>query len=143
MSQVTLAHGAVGANSEAPDCSVTILRDWAKVTCTGDMLGFENFEGFGVEGGDYFKTFTAGKLLSFVVRLRKGQSQKVRMCRPKERASLFVSWPPGKDKPTIVALQRGPKCDKSAWGASQPAKPHKQAVPNPHQPSPHQPKPRH
>ncbi len=105
-----------GPNSHAPDCTAILKREWLKVTCTGDMLGFEQMDGFGVEGNDYFKMHTPGKLLSFVVRLRKGQSQKVRMCRPKERASLFVSWPPGKSKPTIIAVGRGPKCDNSAWG---------------------------
>lgn len=107
----------VGPNSEAPDCEMTIVREWLKVKCTGDMKGYELMDGFGNEGQDYFKFFTPDQVLSFVIRMRKGASQKVRMCRAKERASLFVSWPPSKDKPTIIALQRGPKCDKSAWGS--------------------------
>lgn len=101
-----------GANSHAPDCTSVLKREWLKVTCTGDMRGYEQMDGFGVEGRDYFKLFSAGKMISFVVRLRKGASQKVRMCRPKERASLFVSWPPSKDKPTIIAVGIGPKCEK-------------------------------
>src|SRR5690606_38521005 len=74
----------VGPNSEAPDCTVTVLREWAKVTCTGDVLGYEEMDGFGREGFDYFKHFTPNSMLSFVIRMRRGQSQKVRMCRQKE-----------------------------------------------------------
>jgi hypothetical protein len=101
-----------GPNSQAPDCTSVLVREWLKVTCKGDMLGYEEMDGFGAEGADYFKLFTPNQLISFVVRLKKGKSQKVRMCRPKERASLFVSWPPGKDQPTIIAVGIGPKCDK-------------------------------
>ncbi len=101
-----------GPNSHAPDCTSMVLREWLKVTCTGKMLGFEEMDGFGVEGQDYFKLFTPNQALSFVVRLRKGQSQKVRMCRPNQRASLFVSWPPSKEQPTIIAVGIGPKCER-------------------------------
>ncbi len=107
-----------GANSQAPDCTSKIKREWLQVTCRGGMLGYEKMDGFGVEGHDYFKQIKPGKFVSFVLRLRKGQSQKVRMCRKKERASLFVSWPPSSPKPTIVAVGRGPKCDGSKWGTT-------------------------
>lgn len=106
-----------GAGSHPGDCTMKIKREWLQVTCRGNMTGYEQFEGFGNIGQDYFEQHTPGAMASFVVRLRKGKSQKVRMCRGNERASLFVSWPPSSAKPTIVALGIGPKCDGSSWGA--------------------------
>ena len=100
-----------GANSEGQDCTSHILREWLRITCRNDITGVENFEGFGAEGLDYFKVINKPDLVSYVVRLRKGHSQKVRMCRSDQRASLFVSWPSSKEQPTIVAVGRGPKCD--------------------------------
>ena len=105
-----------GAGSHPGNCTMKIKREWLQVTCRGNMTGYEQFEGFGSLGLDYFEQHRVGQMASFVVRLRKGQSQKVRMCRNKERASLFVSWPPSAPKPTIVALGVGPKCDGSSWG---------------------------
>jgi hypothetical protein len=106
-----------GAGSQAGDCTLKIKREWLQVTCRGEVKGYEELEGFGSEGLDYFKQIVPGQLASFVVRLRKGKSQKVRICRDKERASLFVSWPPANAKPTIVALGVGPACDGSSFGA--------------------------
>ena len=106
-----------GAGSQAADCTIKIKREWLQITCRGNMTGYEHFEGFGNEGQDYFKQIKRGELISFVTRLRKGRNQKVRMCRGKERASLFVSWPPSAPRPLHVALATGPKCDGSGWGA--------------------------
>jgi hypothetical protein len=106
-----------GAGSQAADCTTKIKREWLQITCRGNITGYEHFDGFGNEGQDYFKQITRGELASFVVRLRKGRNQKVRICRGKERASLFVSWPPSAPRPLHVALATGPKCDGSGWGA--------------------------
>ncbi len=107
-----------GANSQAKDCTLKVLREWAKITCTGKVLGHEKMEDFGQEGQNHFKLFKAGEMGSFVVRLRKGHSQKVRICREQDRASLFVSWPGSKEQPTIIALALGAKCDGSQWGSA-------------------------
>lgn len=107
-----------GANSQAKDCSLKVVREWAKVACTGDVLGHEKMDGFGQEGQNHFRMFKKGKLGSFVWRLRKGHSQKVRICRANDRASLFVSWPGSKAQPTIIALALGEACDGSTWGSA-------------------------
>jgi hypothetical protein len=106
-----------GAGSHPGDCTMKIKREWLQVSCR-NAKGYEEFDsdGFGAEGLDHFKHVVPGQLVSFVVRLRKGKNPKVRMCRDKERASLFVSWPPSNSKPTIVALGVGPKCDGSNFG---------------------------
>ena len=101
-----------GVNSEAQDCTSFIKREWLKVTCRNNITGVENFEGFGSEGLNYFKVVRPPEIVSYVVRLRKGHSQKVRICRTDQRASLFVSWPSSKEQPTIVAVGRGPKCER-------------------------------
>jgi hypothetical protein len=106
-----------GAGSQAADCTMKIKREWLQLTCRGKVSGYEQFDGFGNEGQDYFQQIRQGEMASFVVRLRKGRSQKVRICRGNERASLFVSWPPSSPKPTIVALAAGPACDGSGFGA--------------------------
>ena len=106
-----------GAGSHARDCTMKVLREWLQVTCRGDVLGHEQMDGFGSNGLDYFEHFQPGSIGSFVVRLRPGISQKVRICRNGDRASLFVSWPPSNQKPTIIALAQGPACDGSNWGS--------------------------
>ncbi|MCA9622411.1 MAG: hypothetical protein KC731_25485 [Myxococcales bacterium] len=100
-----------GAGSQPGNCTMKIVREWLQVTCRGDMRGYESFEGFGSEGADYFKQVKVGNLISFVVRLGRGKSQKVRLCTNVDRASLFVSWPPSRPQPSIVALGVGPRCD--------------------------------
>jgi hypothetical protein len=106
-----------GANAQPNHCNMRIVREWLMVTCTGDVLGFEKMEEFGNEGQDYYKQFTPGQLGSFVVRLMRGHNQKVRICRSSDRASLFVSWPQGSERPNNVALGTGPVCDGHEWGS--------------------------
>ncbi|MBW2523928.1 MAG: hypothetical protein JRI23_07130 [Deltaproteobacteria bacterium] len=107
-----------GANASPPNCNMRILRDWLMVTCRGDVLGFEKMENFGNEGFDYFKQIVPGQMASFSIHLSKGTSQKIRICRKKDRASLFVSWPPSQGKPLHVALGTGPVCDGGSWGSA-------------------------
>lgn len=103
-----------GEGSQPPDCTMKIMREWLQVSCRGEVSGYENLSDFGSEGADYFKQIQLGQMASFVVRLRKGRNQKVRICRGSQRASLFVSWPPSKDNPSIVALGIGPGCERNA-----------------------------
>ncbi len=100
-----------GPNSHPDDCTMKVVREWLKVDCFGDVLGYENMEKFGRKNVDYFEHFKQGKLGSFVLRLKKGQTQKVRICRIKNRASLFVNWPGAKDRPIHIALGKGPACE--------------------------------
>lgn len=105
-----------GANARADRCSMRVLREWLRIYCTGDVIGYEKMEDFGSLQNDYYMKISPGKFASFVIRLRKGKNPKIRVCRTKDRASLFVSWPPSVDKPKHVALGKGPACDGSDWG---------------------------
>jgi hypothetical protein len=106
-----------GANSRAKRCSMFVLREWLNIYCTGKVIGYEKKEDFGTVNVDYFEKIVAGKYASFVIRLKKGENQKIRICRENDRASLFVSWPGSADKPKNIALGQGPACDGSDWGA--------------------------
>lgn len=105
-----------GANARGEKCSMRVLREWLRIYCTGDVIGYEKMEDFGTLQNDYYMKISPGKFASFVVRLRKGKNPKIRVCRENDRASLFVSWPPSVDKPKHVALGKGPACDGSDWG---------------------------
>lgn len=97
-------------NSQPDKCFMRIVREWLKVNCEGDVQGFTGMENFGNEMADYFQSVKPGKVADFVVRLRKGKTLKLRIQRGKEgEAVLFVNWPVGEAKPTIVALGRGAK----------------------------------
>jgi len=106
-----------GANSRAKRCTMLVLREWLNVYCTGKVIGYEKKEDFGNLNSDYYEKIVAGKYASFVMRLKKGVNQKIRICREGDRASLFVSWPGSADKPKHLALGQGPECDGSDWGA--------------------------
>lgn len=106
-----------GAGARAKRCTMRVLREWLNVYCTGSVIGYEKKEDFGTLGVDYYEKIVAGKYASFVIRLKSGENQKIRICRESDRASLFVSWPPSASKPLHVALGQGPKCDGSDWGA--------------------------
>ena len=112
-----------GANSRGQKCSMHILREWLRIYCCGKVIGYEKMEDFGTLQSDYYEKIVPGKYASFVVRLRKGKSQKIRICREGDRASLFVNWPPSRDKPVHVALSQGPPCDGSDWGVGYGKKP--------------------
>jgi hypothetical protein len=106
-----------GANARAKRCSMHVLREWLRIYCSGKVVGYEKKEDFGELGSDYYEKFVDGKYASLVIRLKKGENQKIRICREDDRASLFVSWPPSTDKPKNIALGHGPPCDGSDWGA--------------------------
>ncbi|MBX3128004.1 MAG: hypothetical protein KF718_14875 [Polyangiaceae bacterium] len=99
-----------GTGSWAPDCTSKIVREWLQVNCTGKILGYEKMENFGKEQVDYFQSIKPNNIASFVVRLKKGKTMSVRICREKDRASLFMNWPAAKDRPVHVALGKGPPC---------------------------------
>lgn len=96
----------VGANSAPSGCQMKIVREWLKVNCSGKIKEVTNMEGFGRKGFDYFDSVVPGKYADLVVRLRKGGSIKARILRDgPHSASLFVNWPGGNPRPSIVALQ--------------------------------------
>jgi hypothetical protein len=97
-------------NSQPDKCEMKVMREWLRVSCHGDVVGYEKMENFGTKNGDYFEMIKPDNLASFVVRLKRGKTQSVRICRKKDRASLFVNWPASKDRPVHVALGRGPVC---------------------------------
>jgi hypothetical protein len=97
-------------NSQPDACETKVVREWLNVTCRGKVIGFEKMEGFGSKNADYFEMIKPGNLASFVLRMKEGKTQSVRICREKDRASLFVNWPGGKDRPVHIALGKGPIC---------------------------------
>lgn len=97
------------ANSQPDKCFMRIVREWLKINCEGDIQGTSGMENFGTELGDYFQSVKPGKVADFVVRLRKGKTMKLRIQRTEGEAVLFVNWPVGEPKPTIIALGRGAK----------------------------------
>ncbi len=99
-----------GAGSWPPDCTSKIVREWLHVNCSGKIRGYEKMENFGTELSDYFKSIKPNNVASFVVRLKKGKTMSVRICRDTDRASLFMNWPQAKDRPVHVALGKGPPC---------------------------------
>jgi hypothetical protein len=99
-----------GRSSRPDQCETKVVREWLRVSCHGKVVGFEKMEGFGTKNADYFEMIKPGSLASFVVRLKEGKTQSVRICRQKDRASLFVNWPFGKDRPVHIALGKGPVC---------------------------------
>ncbi len=94
-------------NSQPDKCFMRIVREWLKINCEGGVTGYSGMEGFGSELADYFESVKVGKWADFVVRLRKGKVLKLRIQRTEGEAVLFVNWPVGEDKPTIVAMGRG------------------------------------
>lgn len=97
-------------NSQPDKCEVKVVREWVRVSCRGEIVSYEKMEGFGTKNADYFEMIKPGNLASFVVRMKKGKTQSVRICREKDRASLFVNWPASKDRPVHIALGKGPVC---------------------------------
>jgi hypothetical protein len=104
-------------NSQPDNCEMRVLREWLNVTCRKDYIGYEKMENFGRKLQDYYERVDPGQVVSLVLRLKPGKPQAVRICAPNKRASLFVSWPKGSDRPKAIALGRGPACDGSEWGA--------------------------
>ncbi|MBN1607613.1 MAG: hypothetical protein JW940_13330 [Polyangiaceae bacterium] len=104
-------------HSQPNNCEMRVMREWLNVTCRKDYLGYEKMENFGKKLQDYYERVDPGQVVSFVLRLKPGNPQAVRICGTNKRASLFVSWPKGTDRPKVIALGRGPACDGSEWGA--------------------------
>ena len=101
-----------GPNSHPDDCEMKVMREWLRVTCRGDYFKTQNMENFGANGADYFEMIKPNQVIGYTMKLSKGRNQKVRICHTKnKRASLFVSWPSGEEKPLHIALARGPACD--------------------------------
>jgi len=97
-----------GPNSRPDKCYMKIVREWLKVNCAGKVTKIEenkNFS-FGRENVDFFTSLRPEKSADIVVRLKKGKSIKAKIHRTggEKSAALFVSWPPTKEKPTIIAL---------------------------------------
>jgi len=99
-----------GANSHPDQCFTKVVREWLKVHCDGNVLGIEGMEGFGKLNADYFSSVRPGKAADFVVRLKRGKTQKLRICRDPENAALFVNWPAASDRPVHIALGKGNAC---------------------------------
>lgn len=94
----------VGANSAPRNCYMKVVREWLKVHCEGQIREITNEEGLGGEGVEHFR-YVNDKVADIIVRVRKGQHIKLRIMREGQSASLFVNWPGGQSKPSIMALQ--------------------------------------
>lgn len=93
-----------GANSQAQDCSMKIVREWIKVHCEGKVKSISDKQGLPASSADYFESIQLGKFADFVFRLKKGRTTQMRIHRDGNRASLFINWPGTKDRPVHVAL---------------------------------------
>jgi hypothetical protein len=98
------------ANSRPDECFTKVVREWLKVHCDGNVIGIEAMESFGTQNSDYFSSVRPGKAADFVVRLKKGKTQKLRICRDPGNAALFVNWPAAEDRPVHIALGKGNPC---------------------------------
>lgn len=95
-------------NSQPEKCEMKVVREWLKVYCYGDVIGFSDMFGFGEKQRDYFASLRKNKSADFVLRLRPGKTQKLRIqYETAPEAVLFVSWPAQEPKPTHIALGRG------------------------------------
>jgi hypothetical protein len=110
------------ANSRARRCFMKIVREWLKVNCRDDKVShYTDMEGFGKQGLDWFESVRKGDHIDVIVRVRRGTPLKLRIWRDDgSRASLFMNWPGGAPRPTIVAL--------AEIGAGVPAAPAKPAA---------------
>ena len=97
-------------NSRPDECFTKVVREWLKVHCDGNVLGIEAMESFGTQNADYFFSVRPGKAADFVVRLKRGKTQKLRICRDPGNAALFVNWPAADDRPIHIALGKGNPC---------------------------------
>ena len=93
-----------GANSQAQDCFMKIVREWVKVHCEGDVKSISDKDGLPRSSADYYESIRLGTMADFVFRLKKGRTMKMRIHRDGNRASLFINWPASKDRPVHVAL---------------------------------------
>ncbi|MBI4700756.1 MAG: hypothetical protein HY744_06270 [Deltaproteobacteria bacterium] len=91
-------------NSRPVGCYLRVVREWLKVHCEGDIQRISDMENFGAKGDGYYEQVELGKYADFIVRLQRGQAQKIRIWRQDERASLFVNWPGAADRPAHIAL---------------------------------------
>jgi hypothetical protein len=98
------------ANSRPDECFTKVVREWLKVHCDGNVIGIEAMESFGTQNADYFSSVRPGKAADFVVRLKRGKTQKLRICRDPGNAALFVNWPAAADRPVHIALGKGNPC---------------------------------
>lgn len=100
-------------NSQAENCEMKLVREWLKVYCHGDVTGYSETYGLGEKQKDSFISLRKGRSVDFVFRLRRGQTQKLKVERNDAReAVLYVSWPKDEVKPLHIALGRGNKPEK-------------------------------
>jgi hypothetical protein len=114
-----------GANSRPEGCYMKVCREWLKVHCDGAQYydwntlldippGGGHLDGtnyqtrFGVLGTDWFYEFKQHVSYDTIIRLRRGKDLKLEVLREPSAgggsALLFMSWPSGKPKPSIIAL---------------------------------------
>lgn len=94
----------------AKECSMKVVREWVRVFCRGEILGYQDLTEFGKKSVDHYVSVKESSL-SFVGRIKQGPRQFVRICRETDRAALAIYWPPGKDRPEHIALGDGKPCE--------------------------------
>lgn len=105
----------------AKECSMKVVREWVRVFCRGEILGYQDLTEFGKKSVDHFVSVKESSL-SFVGRIKPGPRQFLRVCRASDRAALAIYWPPGKDRPEHIALGDGRPCEKLEYEDSPPKK---------------------
>lgn len=86
----------------APDCSVTLLREWLKAKCMGS--GASISFGAGTEGLEKYEFVNADAFGDVVMRLHPGMDSTVDFGRREGGAQLRVVWPAGDKRPSWIGL---------------------------------------
>ncbi len=97
-------------HGRARECTMKVVREWVRVLCRGEILGYQDVVEFGKKTVDYYVSVKESSL-SFVGRIKRGPRQSVRICRKTDRAALVVHWPDGADRPQHIALGGGGPCE--------------------------------
>lgn len=120
----------------AKECSMKVVREWVRVFCRGEILGYQDLTEFGKKSVDHYVSVKESSV-SFVGRIKQGPRQFVRICRKADRAALAIYWPPGKDRPEHIALGDGKPCEVTEYLESPVKKDEGEALPGaPAEPAP-------
>lgn len=98
----------------AKECSMKVVREWVRVFCRGEILGYQDLVEFGKKSVDHYVSVKESSL-SFVGRIKQGPRQSVRICRKADRASLAIYWPKDKERPEHIALGDGKLCEETEY----------------------------
>ncbi len=89
-----------GANSQAQDCFMKIVRESIKVHCEGEVKSISDKDRLPRCSTDYYEWIKTGKIADFMFRLKKSRTTKMRIHRDDDRANLCMNWLTSKRAPS-------------------------------------------